>query len=221
MQILDDTVDRSTSMHYYNAEDKVQLRSSRSLESLCSTCKCVADHEHQARARWSSLPILDDTATLCDSMYAVHYENFTTFKRRSDSASVHVGESQISICSSCRKLETMTTHEQDIDVGSCSVLQESLPVSSSHSDSDTTLQMDEISCTGIDRMLTPRGKIRDRPSQLTLNMTDDCHDCEEMRSSGDSGMASTTSEGPKFVFDTTALVNGGYLPLVGETTQTA
>lgn len=109
----------------------------------------------------------------------------------------------------------MKSPELDIDDNSC-VLQESLPVWSSPSDSDTTLQLDTISRTGIDQMLTPSCKVRDRPAQLKLNMVDDeqTHDCQESRGSSDSGMASTTSEGPRFTFDTNDLLNKGYLALI-------
>lgn len=189
----------------------MQLQSSQSLQSLCSTCKCVADQEQIVRC--SSLPVLD-YESLWDSSITVHYENCTTIKGKSEHT--NVGESQVSICSNCRKLESVKSPELDINDSSCE-LQESLPVQSSSSDSDTTLQLDTISCTGIDQMLTPSCKVRDRPAQLKLNMTDELsHDYQESRGSSDSGMASTTSDGPRFTFDTNALLDRGYLALIGE-----
>ena len=211
IRALDVNVHPTALTNYYNTEHQVQLQSSQSLQSLCSTCKCVADQEQIVR--WSSLPVLDYDS-LWDSSTTVHYENCTTIKGKSEHT--HVGESQVSICSNCRKLESMKSSELDINDNSCALL-ESLPVQSSSGDSDTTLQLDAISCTGIDQILTSSCKVRDRPAQLKLNTTDEhTHEYQESRGSSDSGMASTTSDGPRFTFDTNALLDRGYLALIGD-----
>lgn len=154
---------------------------------------------------------LSEDITL-DSVF-VRYENCTSLKLNKHPGCL--GQSQLSVCSNCKGVESTETCETTA-VNEDHSLNEEVPEVSCSLGEITEMDTTDVGrleslLTGMDRLI-----MKPRPAQLKLSHSENRSSNKlESRASGDSGMDSLTSENDHFFFDTTELPNRGYLLLVG------